>query len=62
MDTLKELKETAEVRIYKQAEEVRKLAEFYGIPQVKKAFELLMEARNDLLLDLDEINKEEKEA
>lgn len=58
MENLKQLKETAEARIMSVVRELERMQGLYGLEGINVAIEALQDIRGDLLVDLDEINKE----
>lgn len=58
METLKQLKETAELRISDVIETLNAMSSLYGIEKITEAIVLLQEARVDLSLNL-ELNLKE---
>lgn len=57
MDTIKQLKETAEARILSSVKNLESLQSAYGIEKLKEVISLLQEIRTDLFCDLDETSK-----
>ena len=59
MENLKQLKETAEARIYSVIVELERLQSAYGIGGIKEAIKQLQDVRVDLMVDLEKLNIEE---
>lgn len=57
MENLKQLKETAEVRISKIIDELNSLNNVFGSGDVEKALYILRKVRSDYQIDLEELNK-----
>ena len=56
MESLIQLKETAEVRVLNVIKILENLENAYGIEKIKEAVSLLQEVRTDLLADLSELS------